>query len=338
MKRLITLCLAIILVFSLTGCGQTKPQSAEIFAMDTIMDFTVTEGDAESLLSDAQKEIYRLENLLSRTKEDSDVSRINLSGTQSVDVSPETVDLLQKAVDYSALTDDAFDVTIAPVMSAWGFTEEEQRVPSQTELDALLPLVDSSQMVLDNHTVTLGSGQLIDLGGIAKGYASDRMAALYQQYDAAGFVSLGGNVWVSAAKPDGSPWSVAIQDPNNSTGYLGVLHLSDTYSVTSGGYQRNFTQDGTTYHHIIDPQTGYPANNELVSVTIISSQSGTLCDALSTALFVMGEKKAAEFWRNGDCVFDMVLVTDDGRVLLTQGVADDFEPNEDNDYVYETIH
>lgn len=338
MKRLITLCLALVLALSLTACGQAKPQSAEIFAMDTIMDFTVTSGDAEPLLSEAQKQIYRLENLLSRTREDSDVSRINLGGIQPVDVSQETADLLQKAVDYSALTDGAFDVTIAPVMSAWGFTKDEQRVPSQTELDALLPTVDSGQIILNGPTVTLGSGQLIDLGGIAKGYASDRMAALYQQYNAAGFVSLGGNVWVSAAKPDGSPWSVAIQDPNNSAGYLGILHLSDTFSVTSGGYQRNFTQNGKTYHHIIDPQTGYPADNGLISVTIISSQSGTLCDALSTAMFVMGEEEATDFWRSGVCTFEMVLVTDDGRVLLTPGVADHFESSEDNDYVYETIN
>ena len=163
----------------------------------------------------------------------------------------------------------------------------------------------------------------MDRGGIAKGYASDRVAQVLKQYAVTGAaVSLGGNVYVCGQKPDGTNWSVAVQDPKKTDAYAMTLDLTDVFAVTSGGYQRYFTDaDGTVYQHILDPRTGYPAQTDLLSVTVIG-QNGTMADAYSTALYVMGEQAACDFWRQSGGAFDLVLITADGRVLYTPGLAD----------------
>ena len=155
------------------------------------------------------------------------------------------------------------------------------------------------------------------------------------------------NVYAHGEKPDGAPWRVAVQDPQETDSCTGVLSLRDAYAITSGGYQRYFEQDGQTYHHIIDPATGYPADSGLLSVTIVAPAvgpdggdgltGGTMADAFSTALFVMGEERAIDFWRRSGYEFDMVLVTADGRLLVTDGLEKKFERNEDAGYIYEII-
>ena len=237
--------------------------------------------------------------------------------------SEETAALLQSAMTYSAATGGLFDVTVAPLVSLWGITTDSPRVPSQSEIDALLPLVGSGHIHMDGNAVTLDSGCAVDLGGIAKGYASDRVAQVLRQYAVTGAaVSLGGNVYVCGQKSDGSAWSVAVQDPKDTGAYAMTLELTDVFAVTSGGYQRYFTDsDGTVYQHILDPRTGRPAQTDLLSVTVIG-QNGTMADAYSTALYVMGEQAACDFWRDSGGAFDLVLITADGRVLYTPGLAD----------------
>lgn len=366
MKRLLCLLLSCVLAGSLCACGSTsassaassgpQPETDEFYAMDTVMDLAAYGDGAKAALSAAQTQIETLESLLSRTKTDSEVSAINTAGGAAVSVAPSVAQLLSAAVEYSAATDGAFDITIAPVVSAWGFTTDSYQVPAQEDLNALLPLVDYKQVKVWNAAdgagdqVSLGAGQSIDLGGIAKGYASDTVEGIFRENGVdSGMISLGGNVYVRGSKPDGSAWRVAVQDPADSQSYVGVLSLTDAFAVTSGGYQRYFEQDGKRYHHIIDPSTGYPAESGLTSVTIVAAANsdagsntitpgaGTMCDAFSTALFVMGADKAAAFWRSGAYDFDMVLVTDDGRVLITKGIADQFEQSEGSDYAYEVI-
>ena len=156
-------------------------------------------------------------------------------------------------------------------------------------------------------------------------------------------VSLGGNVWVCGGNPEGKPWQIGIQDParpEEADAYVGILRMSDGFAVTSGGYQRYFEEDGKLYHHIIDPATGYPAESGLTSVTVVSEGtegSGTMCDALSTALFVMGEERALDFWRSGTFDFEAILVTEDGRLLVTAGLEDSFTPDETAGYAYEVV-
>ena len=165
---------------------------------------------------------------------------------------------------------------------------------------------------------------LIDFGGIAKGYTSSRIMDIYKDNGiTSGLVNLGGNVQALGTKTDGTKWKIAVQSPDDTEDYLGILSVQDKAVITSGGYERYFEQDGVTYHHIIDPKTGYPAENGLVSVTIVSSD-GTLADGLSTSLFIMGEEKAADFWREHKDEFDAILMSDDGTLYVTEGLENDF--------------
>lgn len=340
MRRLTCLALALAAVLCLTACGGARTETLDIFAMDTYMSLVAIGDGAAEVLQSASGEINELERKLSRTIDTSDVARLNAEGSAALDA--DTAALLRAALGYSEATGGAFDVTIAPVVSLWGITTDSPRVPEQEEIDAVLPLVGSGHVRLEGDTAALDVGCAIDLGGIGKGYASDKVAALFEGSGiSGGFVSLGGNVYVHGVTAEGKLWNVAIQDPTDTERFACMLHLSDAFVVTSGGYQRYFTgPDGTVYPHIIDPATGYPAEKGLLSVSIITRRenggSGTMADAYSTALYVMGETEAVDFWRQ-QADFDMVLVTEDGRVLYTPGLQDCFEKTEGSGYDYQLL-
>ena len=320
MKRFACLLLAILMLLSLAACGKTaEPEKQELFAMDTYMSLAAYGDGAREALAAAAREINRLERELSRTIETSDVYKLNAGVTATV--GDETAALLRRAVEYSEITGGLFDVTVAPLVTLWGITSDSPHIPSQSEIDSLLPTVGSGHIHLDGNSAMLDEGCAVDLGGIAKGYASDRVAQVLAQYGVTGAaVSLGGNVYVCGQKPDGALWSVAVQDPKDTSAYAMTLELTDTFAVTSGGYQRFFTgEDGTVYQHILDPRTGKPAVTDILSVTVVAG-NGTIADAYSTALYVMGEEAACDFWRQRGG-FDMVLITADGRVLYTPGLA-----------------
>ena len=340
MRKLTCLLLACLLALSLTACGAPKTETLDIFSMDTYMSLVAVGDGAFDVLQQTANEINTLEQRLSRTIDTSDVAQLNANGTAVL--SNDTAALLRSALEYSAETNGAFDVTIAPLVALWGITTDSPRVPSQEEIDALLPLVGSGHVRLEGDTAALDEGCAIDLGGIGKGYASDKAAELFAQSElSGGFVSLGGNVYVHGTTAEGKLWNVAIQDPRNTEAYACTLRLSDAFVVTSGGYQRYFTgPDGTVYQHIIDPATGYPADSGLLSVSIATRRddggTGTMADAYSTALYVMGEDGAVDFWRQQG-TFDMVLVTADGRVLYTPGLQDCFSETEGSGYDYQLL-
>ena len=212
-------------------------------------------------------------------------------------------------------------------MDAWGFTTGNYTVPSDEMIENLLPLTDANNIIYDKDESSISfakDGMKIDFGGIAKGYTSGRIADIYRECGVtSGLINLGGNVQVVGTKTDGSKWRVAVQSPETEDDYLGILSTADRAVITSGGYERYFEQDGVTYHHIIDPKTGYPAESGLVSVTIVS-EDGTLADGLSTSLFIMGEEKAADFWREHKDEFDAILMSDDGTLYVTEGLENDF--------------
>ena len=311
----------ILALLLLTGCGtKAKEETLQIFAMDTVMDFYAVGEGASGALAAAAQEINRLEALLSRTRAGSDVSNLNENGSAAL--SQETAQLLRDGLAYCGKTGGAFDITIAPLVDAWNIHGNDPRVLTQSQIDALLPLVGSSHLRLDGTAAALDEGCSIDLGGIAKGYASDCVARLYRDHGVTGgWLSLGGNVYAHGTKPDGSFWNVSIRDPQNTAGSAALVQLSNQFAVTSGGYQRYFTaEDGTVYQHIIDPATGAPAQSDLLSVTVIC-ENGTMADAYSTALYVMGEAGAVSFWSANRSAFDMVLITADGRLLYTPGLS-----------------
>ena len=333
MKRLTCLLLACLTALALTACGTEKPQEISLFAMDTYMTLAAYGDNADEALTAASREINRLEATLSRTIDTSDVSRLNAG--EAVEVQPETRALLERALTLSDETGGTFDMTVAPLVALWGITSDAPRVPSQDEIDALLPLVGGEHVHMDD-AVTLDTGCAVDLGGIAKGYASQQVADILRAHGVtSAVVSLGGNVYVCGSKPDGTPWNVGVQDPAAS-GYAAIVALTDRFAVTSGGYQRYFeAADGTVYRHILDPRTGRPADSDLLSVTIISDD-GTAADAYSTALYVMGEQEAVSFWRaHGG--FELILITADGRLLYTPGLSDAITKPEDCAYDFQLL-
>lgn len=349
-----------LMLLLLSGCGaQLSPdeaqESIQVIAMDTAMLIT-TYGERSPAAAYACEDVIRdLEATLSRTVEDSEVSRLNNAGGEAVEVSGDLRNILSQSTRYYEETGGAFDITVAPVASAWGFTTDRFQIPPQTELDRLLPLVDGSAVSQTEPPAgsgeaafaALGPGQSIDLGAIAKGYAADKLVGVFQEYEVPrGLAQLGGNVLAYGDRPDGTPWRVGVQDPakpDDKNAFVGVLELTDAFAVTSGGYQRYFEQDGKTYHHIIDPATGYPADSGLTSVTVVAGTgagSGAMCDAYSTALFIMGEEKALDFWRSqlNGALFSLVLVTEDGRVVAADKTGRfTFTPNEDSGYAYEVV-
>ena len=311
------------------GCGssasEAKSVSREFFAMDTVMQLAVNGRNAESAADLAAAEITRLEKLLDAGAEDSEVGRINAEGKGKL--SPDGIALMKEAGLLYEETGGLFDVTVYPVVELWGFISKDYRVPSDGELSKALDLVGMDTIEAfdpESGRLTLGGkGRKIDFGGIAKGYAAERVCTILKEKGIkSALINLGGNVQALGAKPDGSAWRIGIRNPEGGE-YLGVVSCKDRAVVTSGGYERYFEQDGKTYHHIIDPRTGYPAESGLVSVTIVTAD-GLLADGLSTSLFIMGEDEAIRFWRERTDRFDMVLLTADGRLLVSEGLKDSF--------------
>lgn len=310
----------LLLLAALSGCGGGSPQGADVLAMDTVMKLTVygrTEGQGEAALQKAVDEIKALEGLLSVTDEASEIYRANHSPGRAVPLSEPTRTLLSDALALCAATDGALDVTVYPIVRAWGFTTGSYRVPAEEEIQSLLGQVDYSRVSLDGDALTLPAGMELDLGAVAKGFAGDRLMALFREEGVeSAIVELGGSVQALGCKPDGSPWQVALQAPEG--GFAGVLEIVDKAVVTSGGYQRYFEKDGARYIHIIDPKTGHPAEAGLASATIVA-ESGLLGDGLSTALFVMGRERAEAYWRARGG-FEFVLLTETGRVVISEGL------------------
>lgn len=271
--------------------------------------------------------VEEVEALWSVTDEGSEIYRANHSGGEPVNVSEETAELVSFAFEMAEKTEGALEPTIYPVLQAWGFTTDTKQVPSQEEINALLGDVGHEKITLDGTLLTVPEGMELDLGAVGKGYAGDLAAeAVRARGIECAILSLGGNIQAVGSRPDGTDWRVGLRSPWED-GTLGVLRVSDQAVVTSGGYENYFEdEDGNVYWHILDPETGYPAKSGLLSVTIICPQ-GRMGDALSTALFVMGPQKAEEYWReNGD--FEMILVTEEGEILITEGVADRFTLSE----------
>lgn len=356
MKRAMAWGLLLCLV--LAGCA---PKSAQrtIFAMDTVMELTVYGKDAEENVKAAAERINELEKLLSVTREDSEVWALDHAGGETVHISPETNALLRAARAVGEATDGALDVTLYPVVRAWGFTTGEYQIPDEGTLEELLKKVDYRAIRVEPDetgpaNATLPAGAEVDFGALAKGYAGELCAGMLRGSGVeSALLSLGGNIQTVGNKPDGSPWVVAVQDPAGESGEsLGTVELTDQAAVTSGGYQRFFEENGVRYWHILDPETGLPARSGLVSVTVVG-ESGTLCDGLSTACFVLGKDASLDLWRRcgetglwpthettgmaDEGGFDLILVGEDGVVTVTAGLRDRFRLDENTGHTLQIV-
>lgn len=320
--------LCVLLLSVLCSCA-AEPVRREFFAMDTVITLEAY-GDSAALDA-AQAEILRLEQLFSIGEPQSDVARLNAQG--ALTLSPETAALLAAAREISLASGGALDITIGPVVRLWGWYDGSPTVPEAAELTAALALVDYERLRLEGLDVALEKpGMAVDLGGIAKGFAAGSAAkVLHDQGVTSALLNLGGNIRAVGAKPDGSPWIVGIADPQDPASYCCTVEAMDCAVVTSGDYQRYFTQDGQTYHHIFDPETGFPADTGLRSVTVLC-EDDTWADGLSTTLFVLGLQDGAALWRSCPVDFEAVFLTDDG-ISITEGLKGRFHCQED----YEVI-
>ena len=307
------------------GCAAEKipPKLSEVgFYLDTVITMTAYVEDKQ-VLKDAMNECGRYEQILSRTVEGSDVWRINHAKGEPVEVSEDTMNILRCAQEIGDQSGGAFDVTIAPVSTMWNFTREPYTLPDSDAIAQAAKLVDYTRMKLEGNTVTLPEDMMIDLGGIAKGYIADRVKAYLQERGVQyAILSFGGNiVAIGSRKPDGSSWRVGIQDIDKPTGEHMLISVNKGGStVTSGTYERGFDLDGVRYHHLLSPDTGWPVQNELASVTIFS-ESSMEGDALSTTAFVLGTDKGLELIESLKGV-EAVFIAKDRKVTYSSGAEE----------------
>lgn len=318
----------------LSSCkAEVKKETAQYFIFDTVVDITAYGENSENAVNAVRELLYRYDALLSTTDENSEIYRLNNNETASV--SYETAEIIKSSLEISSLTGGCLDITVYPLVELWGFTSGSYRVPEQQEIEEKLSYVGFEKITLDGVNVSKESPQVeIDLGATAKGYIGVKAAeAIRNAGCSSAVLSIGGNVVTVGNKPDGEEFNVGITWTDGEK-ICATVALKDMSAITSGTYQRNFTEDGVFYHHIIDPKTGYPAVSDIGSVTIFS-ENGLAADGLSTALFVMGSESCIDFFES--CryeelnlqSFDFMIIKNDGTCIVTENIYSKMKLNSD---------
>ncbi|HLV10766.1 MAG TPA: FAD:protein FMN transferase [Halanaerobiales bacterium] len=319
-----------IITFALTACQDRDSINKDLshhsettFLMGTVVQIDIYGSEGEKLIKESFERIREIEEKMSRNIPDSEINQINNSVGKFVKVSEDTFRVLEKAVAYAELTDGKFEPGIGALVELWGIGTERARIPSEQEINKAREKVDYNSIILDREgcqVKLLREGMSLDLGAIAKGYAADELRKIILSKGIkSAYLNLGGNVLVIGSKPDGSPWRIGIQDPGLESGkIMARLKIEDQAVVTSGNYERYFEEGGIIYHHIIDPETGYPARNGVITVSIISSAAFD-ADALSTAVFLMGTEKGMELVEGMEGK-EAIIVTEKKEVFLSTGL------------------
>ena len=335
-KKLTVLILIVFMAFSLAACSNNTADNKEAvtadrseFLMDTVVDMKVHGVKAEEAIEASYKRMEEIEKKMSKTIEESDVYKINKNGTEQwVEVDKSTFKVIKKAIEYAEITEGKFDPTISPIVELWGIGTEAAKIPAESEIREAKSLVNYKNLLFDseNNRVKFSKkGMAVDLGGIVKGYAADEVRKILNSYDIkSAFVNLGGNVLTVGRKKDGSLWKIGIQDPRKHRGsVLAAVEIEGKTVVTSGNYERYFEEDGKIYHHILNPETGYPTRNNLLSVSIITDESFE-ADVLSTSAYIMGLDKGMKLVENREEI-EAIFVTEDNDVYLSSGLENKVE-------------
>lgn len=318
--------LAIACVLGICGCDAAPAYNSALgFYLDAVI--TISGYADKEILEGAVALCGEYEKIFSRTVKGSDVWRINHGEGSPVRVCGDTAELLTIALEVCEKSGGALDITIAPASDLWDFKADEPEIPDSGELSSAAELVDYTKLKLEGDMVTLPVGMAIDLGAVAKGYIADKAAEYLKEKGVeSAILNLGGNVVALGCKPDGSKWSIGIQDPEKENGRAGYSVLvADESVVTSGIYQRGFDKDGVRYHHILDRATGWPVQNGLASVTIIADSSA-MADAMSTACFVLGRDMGMSFAE--EMGVQAVFIGKDGKVSCTPALEGKLEKTE----------
>lgn len=322
-----------------SGTSDTASQKSAIkqqsyFIFDTIVTVKIYDERADQKqFKDIENLLKEIDSRLNRTKDTSELAKIHAaSGKQAVAVTPESYDLIVKSLDYAKRTEGRFDPTVGPIVDLWNIGHENAKVPNPDKLAQTLKLVDYKDVTLnpDKHEIKLNrEGMELDMGSVGKGYAADVIADYLRTNGfQSAIIDLGGNIFAVGSKPGGSDWTIGVQDPDESRGnQIGKMRVTDKTIVTSGVYERYFVENGKHYHHILDPANGYPVDNGLSSVTIVTNNS-TDADALSTSLFALGVEKGLKFVE-ADPNIEAIFITTDHKVYVTSGIKKIFELTND---------
>lgn len=333
--KIIAAVLCASMLLPMCACGSDRTDSSAS-ALGADISVTVYGKDSAKAASDALGVYKALDSMLEEGDESSALYGLNNANGQSVVVPGQIIDMLNAAKTVYDRTGGALDPTVYPVLELWGFSTGKYIKPSDDDIAAALKKLCFDEIKIQSfadsgtYTVTMPAGSALTFNAIARGCAGDyAVQAMRDDGVQSGIISMSGCVQTLGSKPDGTQWNVAVADPDDEKSSLGYLTVGETAVSTSGAYTQSFEySDGETYGHIIDPSTGYPADTDLKSVTIVCS-SGIMADCLSTALFILGSKDAIKYWRDyGD--FDMILVTKDNKVLCTSGLTEAFSLQNDS--------
>lgn len=342
-KKSTILLLFLIICVTLVGCTSNKsPKELTLVKQEqlilgtfgTISAYSNSEKEGNEAISKAYDRIREIENLMSTSIEGSDVYNMNKkAGVDSIAVNPSTMEVLLKGLEYSSTTKEAFNIGLGSLIELWGIGKDWQKVPTSEEIADAKKHIDLNKLEIseENNTVFINDPKmLVDLGGIAKGYAVDESIRILKENGIkSGVVNLGGDVYALGTKTDGSKWRIGINNPEiGSNNSIARISISDKSVVTSGDYERYFIENGVRYHHIIDPKTGVPANNGLVSVTIVSDKSID-GDVLSTASFILGLEDGLKLIESRPGV-EGLLITKDREVYVSSGLKGSVEILDNN--------
>ncbi|MBR2213298.1 MAG: FAD:protein FMN transferase [Eubacterium sp.] len=327
MKRLISLILVVSVLITCTSCGvkkdENKPYSASFKCFDTIVSLKVLDNirskDFEEVRKVFMSRCNQYDDKFSKTRFGSFVKKLNKNKFFSAD--KECIEILKDSIKYSNLTDGNFDITVSPIVDLWGIDTSHFKIPNKLKIKKYLNLVDYKQIHFDNNTVHLTKAGSIDLGAIAKGNVTDKMVELlkYMKVKSA-IIDMGGNIYAIGSK-DGKPFNVGIHKPFSNGELSATVKIKDSAVITAGIDKRYKKRNGKIYPHIIDPKTGYPIDNDLNSVTVIS-KNATAADALSTGFMVMRLEKGLKL-ANKTKEIEAVFIDKDNKLHLTDGLKQD---------------
>jgi len=317
--------LIICLIFlTMTACTKPQPIKESRFLLNTVIEITIYDKNSKKIINELFDQIQSMENRYSRYIAGSEISKVNNNPGTFVKVSEDTLELIEQSLYFSTISGGLFDISIGPLVDLWGISRDNPKVPSKSEIDLVKEKIDYRSISInrENGAISVADGMSLDTGAIAKGFITDKLVSVLNEkkIDSA-LLNLGGNLYLHGSKPDGSFWTVGIRDPFGLQGdYIGTVSVKDMSIVTSGIYERFFEEDGQRYHHILNPKTGYPEDNELASVSILSPSSAK-CDGLSTTCFLLGLKEGMELIERLDEV-EAIMVTKDRKIYLSGGIRD----------------
>ena len=312
----------------LINLNRTEKYEKTFLALGTMNVISAYGKNSKQAVDSACERVQEIHGRMSLYEKDSDVAKINCNaGREAQEIHADTFSLLKRSAEFSVLSGGAFDITIRPLTELWGFGKKKNYVPAKDEIERALPLVNYRDLLLDEEHCTaylVKAGQSIDLGGIAKGYAADEAKRILMQHKISdALINLGGNIVAMGHREDGLPWRIGVQNPLSARGeYIGTIEASDKTIVTSGSNEQFFIRDGVRYHHIIDPRTGYPADSELLSVTVICSSS-TDADGLTTGIFVSGISDSMTLLKNADA--QAIFIMQNNDLFLTECLQNTFK-------------